>query len=284
VPIQSPATFSLFAKEHRDESTWPLSQLDFASLRTWSRSEQTVKGVSKVLVRIAAVTRRSDQYFEYARWNDDSTFQESDFDKLIREIPTERIQRQIGDFYFDVSSKIEVNRRMNETLEAMARALFKSWFVDFDPVRAKAEGRTPTGMDAETAKLFPSEFEASELGRIPRGWGPARLGDLLELKRGYDLPNTQRRPGKVPIVSSSGATGTHDEAKARAPGVVTGRYGTIVLGVLRARRLLAIEHHSVHSGFQGHRDPLRLPSVEPDRLSEVLRQGRCPRRQQKSSS
>ena len=67
---------------------------------------------------------------------------------------------------------------MNETLEAMARALFKSWFVDFDPVRAKAEGRQPSGMDAETAKLFPSEFVESDLGRIPKGW---RMGCLDEL-------------------------------------------------------------------------------------------------------
>jgi type I restriction enzyme S subunit len=116
---------------------------------------------------------------------------------------------------------------MNETLEAMARALFKSWFVDFDPVRAKVEGRQPSGMNAETAKLFPSEFQDSELGEIPKGWATARLGDVIELKRGYDLPRAQRRPGVVPIVSSSGPSGLHDEVKVRAPGIVTGRYGTI---------------------------------------------------------
>jgi type I restriction enzyme S subunit len=77
-----------------------------------------------------------------------------------------------------LNDKIELNHRTNETLEAMARALFKSWFVDFDPVRAKAEGRQPSGMDAETAKLFPSEFEESELGEIPKGWKPATLGVL----------------------------------------------------------------------------------------------------------
>ena len=59
---------------------------------------------------------------------------------------------------------------MNETLEAIARSLFKSWFVDFDPVRAKAEGRQPWGMDAATAALFQSEFEDSELGDMPKGW------------------------------------------------------------------------------------------------------------------
>jgi len=76
----------------------------------------------------------------------------------------------------DLERKIELNRRMNETLEAMARALFKSWFVDFDPVRAKAQGQTPPGMDPATAALFPSEFEDSELGEIPKGWRATTLG------------------------------------------------------------------------------------------------------------
>jgi type I restriction enzyme S subunit len=67
----------------------------------------------------------------------------------------------------------------------MARALFKSWFVDFDPVRAKLEGRPPAGMDAETAALFPDHFEDSELGQIPRGWKTGKLGDVCEnIRRG----------------------------------------------------------------------------------------------------
>ena len=65
---------------------------------------------------------------------------------------------------------------MNETLEAMARALFKSWFVDFDPVRAKAEGRDP-GLPKPLADLFPDRFEDSELGEIPEGWEVSALGD-----------------------------------------------------------------------------------------------------------
>ena len=73
-----------------------------------------------------------------------------------------------------VDDKIELNRRMNETLEAMARALFKSWFVDFDPVRAKAEGRDP-GLPKPLADLFPDSFEDSELGEIPKGW---KIGTL----------------------------------------------------------------------------------------------------------
>jgi type I restriction enzyme S subunit len=68
------------------------------------------------------------------------------------------------------NSMIELNSKTNETLEAMAQALFKSWFVDFDPVRSKAEGR-PTGLPDEISNLFPDSFEDSELGKFARGWG-----------------------------------------------------------------------------------------------------------------
>src|SRR5204863_6514313 len=77
-----------------------------------------------------------------------------------------------------LDDKIELNRRMNTTLEAMARALFQSWFVNFDPVRAKLDGRQPTGLDPATAALFPNEFEDSELGPIPKGWHIGKLGEV----------------------------------------------------------------------------------------------------------
>src|SRR6185312_5141906 len=79
--------------------------------------------------------------------------------------------------------KIDLNRRMSETLEAMARALFKSWFVDFDPVRAKAEGRDP-GLPQPLADLFPARLVDSELGEIPKGWGVGAVGDLCDVDKG----------------------------------------------------------------------------------------------------
>jgi len=97
-------------------------------------------------------------------------------------------QRAIAGVLGALDDKIELNRRMNETLEAVARALFKSWFVDFDPVRAKAEGRQPWGMDAETAALFPGEFEESELGEIPKGWRVGRLDELARVLMGQSPP------------------------------------------------------------------------------------------------
>lgn len=93
-------------------------------------------------------------------------------------------QRAIAHILGSLDDKIELNRQMNETLEAMARAIFKSWFVDFDPVRAKAEGCQPFGMDGETAALFPDSFQDSPLGKIPKGWGVTSLREEIEASRG----------------------------------------------------------------------------------------------------
>ncbi len=91
-------------------------------------------------------------------------------------------QRAIAHILSTLDDKIELNRRMNETLEAMAGALFKSWFVDFDPVRAKAEGKDPS-LPQPLADLFPDSFEDSELGEIPKGWRVGSLGDVAEHPR-----------------------------------------------------------------------------------------------------
>src|SRR5712691_2194921 len=90
-------------------------------------------------------------------------------------------QRSIAHILSTLDDKIELNRRMNETLEAMARALFKSWFVDFDPVRAKAEGRDP-GLPQPISDLFPNRFEDSDLGEIPEGWEAKTWRDLVILE------------------------------------------------------------------------------------------------------
>ena len=103
---------------------------------------------------------------------------QSDLGRLETVLPPLPEQRAIAQILGTLDDKIEVNRRMNGTLEGMARALFQSWFVDFDPVRAKAEGRDP-GLPKNIAELFPDGFEDSELGEIPRGWGVGRLSDIL---------------------------------------------------------------------------------------------------------
>ena len=140
--------------------------------------------------------------------------------------PSIAAQRAIAHILGTLDDKIELNRKTNQTLEAMAKALFKSWFVDFDPVIAKAEGR-PTGLSAEISDLFPDSFEDSELGEIPSGWEIGGLEEFLVLQRGFDLPAPQRIKGAYPVVAASGVSGTHNEAMAFAPGVVTGRSGVL---------------------------------------------------------
>lgn len=111
-------------------------------------------------------------------------FKKGDFDKLLIPLPSRSDQECIGGIYCDFSLAIENKRKTNETLEAMAKALFKSWFVDFDPVRAKAEGR-PTGLPADISDLFPDSLEDSELGEIPSGWKCSPLADkAIYLSRG----------------------------------------------------------------------------------------------------
>jgi type I restriction enzyme, S subunit len=95
--------------------------------------------------------------------------------------PTLPIQRQISTTLGALDDRIELLRQTNETLEAIAHALFQSWFVDFDPVRAKSEGRRPEGMDDATAALFPDSFEDSPMGLLPSGWSLGNLGSLASL-------------------------------------------------------------------------------------------------------
>lgn len=90
-------------------------------------------------------------------------------------------QRAIAAVLGALDDKIELNRRMNATLEAMARALFQSWFVDFDPVRAKLDRREATGLDPDTAALFPASFRYSELGPIPFGWEVGTIENATSL-------------------------------------------------------------------------------------------------------
>jgi type I restriction enzyme S subunit len=110
-----------------------------------------------------------------------ATFNLRDLARLPIAIPPRKTREAIAAVLGALDDKIELNRRMNATLEATARALFQSWFVDFDPVRAKAEGRPSAGLDEPTAALFPAEFQDSELGEIPQGWRVAPIEKLAEI-------------------------------------------------------------------------------------------------------
>lgn len=139
-------------------------------------------------------------------------------------------QQAIAHILGMLDDKIELNRKMNQTLEAMARAIFKSWFVDFDPVRAKAEGRWPRGaslpgLPADMWDRFPSEFQESELGPVPKGWRIATIGDACLFAYGKALKEELRQPGIVPVFGSNGQVGWHDAALVRGPGIIVGRKG-----------------------------------------------------------
>jgi len=96
-------------------------------------------------------------------------------------VPSKEVQEQVSGIFEGLDDKIANNRALAADLESMARAIFKSWFVDFDPVKAKMEGRAPAGMDADTAALFPDELVESELGLIPKGWEVGTLESQADL-------------------------------------------------------------------------------------------------------
>jgi type I restriction enzyme S subunit len=122
-----------------------------------------------------------------------ATLNLGDLKGLPLSIPDIKEQKAIAHILGTLDDKIELNRKTNETLEAMAKALFKSWFVDFDPVRAKAEGR-PTGLPPEISDLFPDSFEDSELGEIPTGW---HHRDLQEVGSVIDPHPSHRAPQEI---------------------------------------------------------------------------------------
>ena len=115
---------------------------------------------------------------------------QSELKKVEIPLPPLDEQSRIAHVLGTLDEKIELNRQMNETLEAIARAIFKSWFVDFDPVRAKMEGRMPAGMDAATAILFPSAFQDSPLGKIPEAWEVTTVGKEFNLTMGQSPPGS----------------------------------------------------------------------------------------------
>jgi type I restriction enzyme S subunit len=166
-------------------------------------------------------------------------------------LPPLHEQRAIAHILGTLDDKIELNRRINETLEAMARVIFKSWFVDFDPVIdnalkagnpipdslaekaarrkeliaiAEAEGRQ-AGLPPHLATLFPHGFVDSELGEIPERWTVSELGELIELAYGKGLKAGNRMPGDIPVMGSNGQIGWHDQSLTSGPGIVVGRKG-----------------------------------------------------------
>ena len=116
------------------------------------------------------------------------------------DIPSLKDQIKIVELLDAIQKKVELNHKMNETLEEIAKTLFKSWFVDFDPVKAKIEGRS-TGLSKEISDLFPNSFEETNDIKIPKSWKFAKFGDLVEPKRGKVITKSKIEIGEVPVVA-----------------------------------------------------------------------------------
>lgn len=128
------------------------------------------------------------------------SFNPSVIENTLVKIPNLNIQKKISDTLGNLDDKIDLNNRINETLESMAKAIFKEWFIDFGPVKAKAEGRKPFGMDDETAALFPDSFEDSELGQIPKGWKTSAIYDLADWQNGMAFKACHFSDTGLPII------------------------------------------------------------------------------------
>ena len=159
-------------------------------------------------------------------------------EKLRLVIPTDKEeQKYLAGILSALDDRITLLRETNATLEAIAQALFKSWFVDFDPVRAKQEGRDPEGMDEATAALFPDSFEESELGLVPRGWRVGTLGDVLMLRNERTKPSEQTKTlPYVPIENISAKVPFLQEYKSGEDAnssLILFRKGDILFGAMR---------------------------------------------------
>jgi len=153
----------------------------------------------------------------------------SDLENLLIPWPRDIEQRAIAHVLGSLDDKIELNRQMNRTLEKMAQAIFKSWFIDFDPVRAKAEGRDP-GLPKEIASLFPDSFEDSELGPIPKGWKIGTISDLAKVtsgKRPHKRSKEKTGEFTIPLYGGGGIMAYVPVPMISTPFLLTGRVGTL---------------------------------------------------------
>jgi len=141
-------------------------------------------------------------------------------------VPDIKTQHHIWGIISSLDNRITLLRETNATLEAIAQAIFKSWFVDFDPVHAKQEGSAPEGMDEATAALFPDRFEDTELGLVPRGWYVGKVSDCADIKGGKQLEKTEfSDAGPNPVFGGAGIMGHTKRSNATGLVITVGRVG-----------------------------------------------------------
>lgn len=200
-------------------------------------------------VRYICLSHPAQHFFD-SRLNTtvQKTLNLKDIKELVLPIPPKDERKIITQFINAIEQKIELNRQINATLEAIAQALFKSWFVDFDPVidnalvagnpipeplQARAAARKALGdqrkpLPEAIQKHFCDRFIFNDdLGWVPEEWDVAYVGDILDLAYGKSLPAEKRVEGNISVFGSGGVSGLHNEALVSGPGVVVGRKGTV---------------------------------------------------------
>ncbi|MBL0443320.1 MULTISPECIES: restriction endonuclease subunit S [unclassified Aeromonas] len=139
-------------------------------------------------------------------------------------------QRTIATALRPINDRIALLRETNATLEAIAQALFKSWFVDFEPVHARARGEQPAGLAPEVAALFPDSFEEFELGMVPQGWAVGTLSEICSISSGKRPPERSDELSDechIPLYGGAGLMGYTSASLFETPRIVTGRVGTL---------------------------------------------------------
>jgi type I restriction enzyme S subunit len=159
-------------------------------------------------------------------------FKKGDFDKLLLPVPAYPVQELIGDIYFELSAKMDLNRRMTETLRSIALTVFRSWFVFLDPVRANAKGRDIVGILREKSKCFPSSFVDTPTGIIPDGWTQGTLADAVDVYDSQRVPLSSReraqRQGPYPYYGAASAMDHIDAYLFDGTYILVGEDGSVV--------------------------------------------------------
>jgi restriction endonuclease S subunit len=183
-------------------------------------------------IKIIEVIKDINPHYVYAHLkafpllNDGYKRHFSELKRLKILIPERGIQNYISDVQRSFDSKVESNETLSKTLEDFAQALFKSWFIDFDPVKAKIAGEKPEGMGAATAALFPDSMADSELGLIPKGWNIACIGDISSIHGGKMLSREEFiDDGTFPIFGGAGVMGNSNRSNAEGFVITIGRVG-----------------------------------------------------------
>lgn len=157
---------------------------------------------------------------------------QTDIREMVIKIPDLATQKKIGEIIYGLELSIETYGQIAETLEEIAQAIFKSWFIDFDAVKAKMAGEKPVGMDDATAALFPDSMEDSALGPIPKGWKCGTLEDAILILDSQRIPlssaERKKRPGNFPYYGATGILDFIDSYLFEGPHVLVGEDGSVI--------------------------------------------------------